>query len=153
MCVTRTAIILFAIVLFVSWYVHVVNRASNGIGFHAERLWRDVAFTATVSGALYVLIVTWALLGVYFRHVRGLPVGFFEVLVPPFLGWSLSCLAGGVVGVVLAESYCIADEQMFRLQARRHLASASRNGKTSEQPIYSRGRWWPAGDVLVSRDL
>ena len=150
---TRTAIVLFAIVLFVSWYVHVVNRASNGIGFHMNRLWRDIAFTATVSGALYVLIVTWALLGVYFRHVRGQPVGFFDVLVPPLLWWSVSCLAAFVVGVVLAESYCFADEHTFRLQARRHLASAAPDAVTHEPPPYSRGRWWPAGDVLVSRDL
>jgi hypothetical protein len=150
--VVRTAIILFGVILFVTWYVHVVNRASNGLGFQMDQLRRGAAFTGTVSGAVSVMIVTWALVGVYMRHVRGLPVGFFTILWPPFLWWSVSCLAAFVVGVVLAETYCVLDERAFQWQARRHLASAAPDAVTREPPRYSRGRWWPAGEQLVSGD-
>ena len=150
---TRTAIILFAITLFVTWYVHVVNRAGNGEGFRPDRLGSDVAFTATVSGALFLLIVTWAVVGVYVRHVRGKGNSAVAVLGPPLLWWTASCLSAFVVGVLLAEWYCVIDEHVFRHEARRYLAHAEVDSATQERPIYARERWWPAdAQQLVSDD-
>jgi hypothetical protein len=157
--VIRTAIVLFAIVLFVAWYVHVVNRADGGTGFKLDRFLSELAFTATVTGALFVLLVTWALVGVYVRHVRGLPVGIISVLGPPLFWWTVSCVAAFFIGVVLAEWYAIIDEIAFERQARRHLAAAeartdvASDSAPREQPHYTRVRWWPAGSrQLESRN-
>jgi hypothetical protein len=143
--VIRTALLLFAITLFVAWYVHVVNRAANGAGFRRDRLASDVAFTATVTGALYVLLVTWALVGVYVRHVRGLGVGIVGVLLPPLLWWTASALAAFIVGVALAELYCLFDEYVFEREARRSMAVASPD-RSRQGGRYSRARWWPANN-------
>ncbi|MDB4884364.1 MAG: hypothetical protein JWL95_3130 [Gemmatimonadetes bacterium] len=150
----RTAIALFAITLFVSWYVHVVNRTGNGT-FRAARFSSDVAFSATVTGAVFVLLVTWALVGVYLRHVRGLPVGMFRVLGPPFVVWTACCVVAFAIGVVLAEGYYLADEQAFKRETRRHHARATRDTESQEVPVYSRGRWWPAGgqQLVSSKEL
>jgi hypothetical protein len=131
------------ITLFVAWYVHVVNRAANGAGFRRDRLASDSAFTATVTGALYVLLVTWALVGVYVRHVRGQNAGVVEILLPPLLWWTASAIAAFIVGVALAELYCLIDEFVFEREARRSVVVVSPD-PSRQQGRYSRGRWWPA---------
>lgn len=150
----RTAIIQSLIVLFVTWYVHVVNRTVNGAGFRRERLLSDLAYTATVSGALIVLLVTWRLVGVYIWHVRDQSVGIIGVLGPPLVVWTACNLAAFVCGVALAEAYCLADKSAFRREARRHLARAMRDAAAREESSYARVRWWPATrERLVSTDL
>ncbi|MEO6529255.1 MAG: hypothetical protein ABIP93_21735 [Gemmatimonadaceae bacterium] len=145
----RTALLLFAITVFVAWYVHAVNRAASGAGFHRERLASDVAFTATVTAALYVLLVTWALVGVYVRHVRGLGVGILGVLLLPFVWWTVSAILALFVGVVLAEVYCLVDEYFFERESRRSMATASPD--TSREQHHSRARWWPASNQRHER--
>lgn len=152
---TRTAIILFAIMLFVTWYVHVINRAGLGSGARSHRFASDTAFTATVSGALYVIIVTWSLFGSYMRHVRGQANGFIAVLGPPFLSWTASCIVAFITGVLLAEFYCLADERAFRREVKKRMATKAPEESRESAPLdevqqYSRVRWWPAGsqDIL-----
>ena len=148
----RTAIILSSVTLFVAWYVHVVNRTAVGADFKRERLLKDVAFTAAVAGALDVLLVTWALVGVYVWHMRGRAVSIF-VLGPPLLIWTTCILAAFAIGVALAEAYCVADERAFRRETERHLARAMREGVSHAQRDYQRARWWPASrELLTSGD-
>jgi hypothetical protein len=150
--VFRTAIILSSITLFVTWYVHVVNRTSNSTDFRRERLLKDVAYSATIAGALYVLLVTWALAGTYVWHVRSRPVGIFSVLGPPLVIWTAFTLAAFAIGVALAEIYCLADTRAFRRETERHLRRAVRDGATRAQSPYSRARWWPASRELLTSD-
>jgi hypothetical protein len=151
--VFRTAVILSSITLFVAWYVHVVNRTSNGADFRRERLLKDVAYSATVAGALYVLLVTWALVGVYAWHVRSRPVGILSVLGPPLVLWTAFSLAAFAIGVALAEVYCLADMRAFRRETRRRLTRAVRDEAERAQPPYERARWWPASrERLMSDD-
>jgi hypothetical protein len=150
--VFRTAIILSSITLFVAWYVHVVNRTLNGADFRRDGLLRDVAYSATVVGALYVLLVTWALVGVYAWHVRTQPVRIVSVLGPPLLLWTALSVVAFAIGVVLAEVYCLADTSAFRRETGRYLARAVRDESTRAQSPYVRARWWPASKELLMSD-
>ena len=152
--VLRTAIILSSVTLFVTWYVHVINRTVSGSDLRRERFLQDVAYTAAVSGALFVLLVTWALVGSYIWHVRGQDVGIVSVLGRPLLILTACNLAAFAVGVALAEAYCLADSHAFQRESRRYVARAVRDAATHEQTHYARVRWWPATrERLISHDL
>lgn len=140
----RTAILLSSIILFVTWYIHVINRASKGFGFRRNELPGDVAYSGMAAGGLFVLIVSWALAGVSAWHVRGREVSAIRVLGPPLLIWTACCVVAFLLGVALAEGYCALEESVFRRQRKRHLTKASRASLDHAQAIYSRRRWWPA---------
>jgi len=151
--VIRTAIILSSITLFVTWYAHVINRTVDGSDVRRERFLKDLVYTATISGALFVLLVTWAMVGSCIWHVRGQSVGIVSVLGPPLLaliGFNLMAFA---VGVALAELYCLADRQAFQRQTRRHVTRATTDAAPRDEQYYARERWWPASrERLMSDD-
>ena len=150
----RTAIILSSITLFVTWYAHVINRTVSGSDFRRDRFLQDLAYTATVAGALTVLLVTWALVGSYIWHVRGQNVGIVSVLGRPLLVLTAVNFAAFAVGVALAEAFCLADTHAFQRESRRYLAQAKRDATAREQNHYARVRWWPATrEQLISNDL
>jgi hypothetical protein len=151
--VIRTAIILSSITLFVTWYVHVVNRSVPGTDTGRKRLLRDVSFTAAISGALYVVLMTWALIGTYVWHVRARPVGIISVLGLPLVIWTACNVAAFALGVAIAEAYCMADNRAFRRESRQYRTRAVRDD-TRDEVHYARARWWPASNErLVSDDL
>jgi hypothetical protein len=151
--VIRTAIILSSITLFVTWYVHTVNRASKGSGLRWEELPGNLAYAGVAAGGLFVLLVSWALAGVYAWHVRGRRVSAVGVLGPPLLRWTAFCVAAFLLGVVLAEAYCAADEYAFKRQSRRYRTKADNDSAFGDGQRYTRHRWWPAsGEQLGPTD-
>jgi hypothetical protein len=60
-------------------------------------------------------------------------------------------VAALVVGVPLAEAYCVADERAFRREARAAHAAPAAGGTADDTTFYSRTRWWPGdAQILVS---
>jgi hypothetical protein len=148
----RTTAIALPLTLFLAWYVHVVNRAGNGPGLQWSRIPGDAAFTAAITGVVYVAFVLVALTVLYFTRIRGHPTSGGALVVSALGRFVGAYLVAVVVGIALAEWYCVADERAFERENARHIAAARAGSGVEEIPLYSRPRWWPgSAQLLVGR--
>src|SRR5215212_9007795 len=109
-----TTAVALPLTLFLAWYVHVVNRAGNGPGLQWNRIPGDAAFSAAITGVVYVAFVLVALAVLYVTRIRGHPTAGGGALVVSALGRFVGAyLLAVVVGTALAEWYCVADERAF----------------------------------------
>ena len=140
----RTAAIAFPFVLALAWYVHVTNRAGDGPGLQWGRIPQNVSYTAALTGTAYALFVLVALIVLYFTRIRGQTNG--GALILSALGHlSAAFVVALVLGVALAEVFCLADERAFQRELRAHQAAA----QPGKEEMYSRQRWWPANSQAL----
>ena len=145
----RTTAIVFPLTLCLAWYVHVVNRAGNGPGFQWARLPNNTFFTLTITGVFHVVFVLVALAVLYFTRIRGHSSGGGALLASALGRFVGAYILAVVLGVALAEWFCVADEHAFGREDARHVATARVDSVTHERSLYSRLRWWPGDAQLL----